>query len=207
MKKRLLLITILSFLWFAGICLAGEAPHQISVFVLNRDIADFKDYVIMETALPIRYMENIEEVEIKPIKGIKTGYIAYATCAAPGHIVRIKLKYKESSKNFFENLFKQIKKKYGEPDEYRGDPFHILIAWKWSFIDKEGNRISLNLQHNTQDPDQKMGNAIKLTMRNLVEEDQQCYRLKADDPREKLRQRNGKVMDTGLSGWDLYMPR
>jgi hypothetical protein len=207
MKKRLLLITILAFLWVAGICLASEAPHQVSVFVLNRSIADFKDYVIMETALPIRYMENIEEVEIKGIKGLKTGYIAYATCAAPGHIVRIKLKYKDSSKNFFKNLFKQIKKKYGEPDEYRGDPFQILIAWKWSFIDKEGNRISLNLQHNLLDPDQKTGNAIKLTMWNQVEEDQQCHRLKADDPREKLRQRKRKVMDSGLSGWDLFMPR
>ena len=207
MNKRLLFITVLALLWVAGICLAGEAPHQISVFVLNRDIADFKDYVIMESALPIRYMENIEEVEIKSIKGLKTGYIAYATCAAPGHIVRIKLKYKDSSKKFFKDLLKQIEKKYGEPDEYRGDPFHILIAWKWSFIDKEGNRISLNLQHNFQDPNQKMGNAIKLTMWNLVEEDQQCYRRKADDPREKLRQRNGKVLDSGLSGWDLYLPR
>ena len=207
MKKRLSFITILAFLWVAGICLAVEAPHQVSVFVLNRDIAGFKDYVIMETAIPVRYMENIEEVEIKPIKGLKSGYIAYATCAAPGHIVRIKLKYKDSSKQFFKNLFKQIKKKYGEPDEYRGDPFQVLIAWKWSFIDEEGNRISLNLQHNTQDPDQKIGNAIKLTMRNLVEEDRQCHRLKANDPREKLRLRDGNVMDTGLSGWDLYLPR
>ncbi|MGD8443043.1 MAG: hypothetical protein PVI94_06065, partial [Desulfobacterales bacterium] len=80
MNKRLLFITVLALLWVAGICLAGEVPHQISVFVLNRDIADFKDYVIMESALPIRYMENIEEVEIKSIKGLKTGYIAYATC-------------------------------------------------------------------------------------------------------------------------------
>ncbi len=207
MNKRLLFITVLALLWAAGICLAGEAPHQISVFVLNRDIADFKDYVIMESALPVRYMENIEEVEIKSIKGLKTGYIAYATCAAPGHIVRIKLKYRDSSKKFFKDLLKQIKKKYGEPDEYRGDPFHILIAWKWSFIDKEGNRISLTLQHNFQDPNQKMGNAIKLTMWNLVEEDQQCYRRKTDDPREKLRQRNGKELDSGLSGWDLFMPR
>jgi hypothetical protein len=207
MKKILLSFTILVFLWFAGICLAVEAPHQVGVFVLNRGIADFKDYVVMETAIPIRYMENIEEVEIKPIKGLKTGYIAYATCAAPGHIVRIKLKYQDSSKKFFKNLFKQIKKKYGEPNEYRGDPFQVLIAWKWSFIDKEGNRISLNLQHNSQDPNQKMGNAIKLTMWNLVEEDQRCHQLRADDPREKLRQRNGKVMDTGLSGWDLFMPR
>jgi len=75
MKKILIFVTILAFVWVAGICLAGEAPHQVGVFVLNRDIADFKDYVIMETALPIRHMEDIEEVEIKPIKGFKSGLI------------------------------------------------------------------------------------------------------------------------------------
>ena len=190
MKKILLSITTLAFLWVAGTCLAGQAPHQVSVFVLNRDLADFKDFVIMETALPIRYMENIEEVEIKPIKGLKSGYIAYATCSAPGQIVRIKLKYKDSSKNFFENLLKQSKNKYGEPAEYRGDPFHIFVAWKWSFIDKDGNRISMTLQHNSQDPEEKMGNAVKLTMTNLIEEDQRCYKQKGIDPREKLRQRD-----------------
>lgn len=207
MKKRLLFITILAFFWVAGICLASEAPHQVGVFVLNRDIADFKDYVIMESALPIRYMENIEEVEIKPIKSIKSGLIAYATCKAPGHIARIKLKYKDSSKKFFENLLKQVKKKYGEPDEYRGDPFHILIAWKWSFVDKDGNQISMTLQHNTLDPEEKEGNAIKLTMTNLIEKDQHCYKLKALDHRERLRQRDWKVVDQGLTGWDLYMPQ
>lgn len=207
MKKILLFIAILALFEVAGICLAGDAPHQVGVFVLNRDIADFKDYVIMETALPIRYMENIEEVEIKPIKGFKSGYIAYATCAAAGHIVRIKLKYQDSSKNFFENLLKQVKKKYGEPDDYLGDPFHILIAWKWSLTDNDGNRISLTLQHNAQDPEQKMGNAVKLTMTNLLEEDQRCYKIKALDHREKLRQKDWKVTDPGLTGWDLYVPR
>ena len=197
----------MAFLAVAGICSAGEAPHQIGVFVLNQDIADFKDYVIMETALPIRYMENIEEVEIKPIKGIKSGLIAYATCAAPGHIVRIKLKYQDSSKKFFEKLLKQIEKKYGESGDYRGDPFHILIAWKWSFTDKDGNRISLILQHNTLDAEEKMGNAIKITMTNLIEEDQNCYNQKALDHREELRRRDWKVTYPGLSGWDLYVPK
>jgi len=207
MKKILIFVTILAFVWVAGTCLAGQAPHQVSVFVLNRNLADFKVFVIMETALPIRYMENIEEVEIKPIKGMKSGYIAYATCAAPDHIVRIKLKYKDPSKTFFEDLLKQFKKKYGEPNEYRGDPFHIFVAWKWSFIDKDGNRISLTLQHNSQDPEEKMGNAVKLTMTNLIEEDKQCHKLKGRDPREKLRQGDWKVVDPGLTGWDLYVPR
>jgi hypothetical protein len=207
MKKKLLFISILAYFGVAGICLAGDAPHQVGIFVLNRDIADFKDYVIMETALPIRYMENIKEVEVKTIKGFKSGLIAFASCTAPGHIVRIKLKYKDSSKTFFKDLLKRIKKKYGIPDEYRGDPFQILIAWKWSFIDDEDNNISLILQHNTQDAEEKRGNAIKLTMTNLIERDQDCHKKKALDHREKLRQRDWKIIDPGLSGSDLYVPR
>ena len=207
MKTILFLTSAVVFFSLSGICLAGEAPHEVGVFVLNRDIADFKDYVIQETALPIRHLENIEEVEIKPIEGIKSGLIAYATCVAPGHIVRIKLKYKDSSKKFFENLLKQVKKKYGEPEQYRGDPFHIFIAWKWSFTDKDGNRISLTLQHNAQDADEKRGNAVKLTMTNLIEEDQRCYKKKELDHRERLRQRNWKMIKPELSGWDLFVPR
>jgi hypothetical protein len=161
----------------------------------------------METALPIRHMENIEEVETKPIKGLKSGLIAYATCAAPGHIVRIKLKYADSSKKFFENLLKRVKKKYDEPDEYKGDPFHILISWKWSFVDKDSNRISLTLQHNSQNAEAKKGNAVKLTMTSLIEEDQRCYKIKALDERERLRQRQWKLLTPPLSGWDLYVPR
>lgn len=207
MRKQLFIFTALVSLWLTATCLAGEAPHQVAVFKLNGNIAEVKDYVIMETALPIRYMENIEEVEIKPIEGFKSGMIAYATCAAPGHIVRIKLKYKDASKKFYDKLLKRIKKKYGEPSEYRGDPFHILVSWKWSLIDKDGHRISMTLQHNSMDTEEKVGNAIKLTMTSLIEEDQRCYKVKALDQRQKLRQQKWKIMAPKMSGWDLYVPR
>jgi hypothetical protein len=207
MKKIFVLAVSAALLWIADVCPAADAPHQVAVFKLNGDIADIKDYVIMETALPVRYMENIEEVEIKPIEGIKTGLIAYATCTAPGHIVRIKLKYDDSSKDFYEKLFAKLKEKFGEPDEYRGDPFHILISWKWSFVDKDRNRISMTLQHNSMDTEEKLGNAIKLTMTSLIEEDERCYAAKDLDQREKLRQRKGEIMTPGLTGWNLYVPR
>ena len=207
MKKQLCTFTVLVFLWITGISFAGNAPHQVAVFKLGSNIADFKDYVIMETALPIRYMENIEEVEIKPIEGLKSGLIAYASCSAPGHIVRIKLKYADSSKKFYNQLLKRIKKEYGDPSEYRGDPFHILISWKWSLVDKDGNRISMTLQHNSMDAEKKMGNAIKLTMSSLIDEDRQCYKVKALDKREKLRQRQSKITTPELTGWNLFVPR
>ena len=116
MKKILIIAACAALLGIAGISWAEDAPSQVAVFKLNSNIADVKDYVIMETALPIRHMENIEEVEIKPIEGIKSGLIAYATCTAPGHIVRIKLKYKDASRKFYENLLKRIKKKVWRPE-------------------------------------------------------------------------------------------
>ena len=207
MKKQVILFAALTLIMVKANCLAADAPHQVAVFRLNESISDVKDYVIMETALPIRYMENIEEVEIKPIQGIKSGLIAYATCAAPEKIVRIKLKYKDSSKKFFEKLLKLIKGKFGEPKQYRGDPFHILISWKWSFVDDMGNRISLTVQHNSMDTEEKMGNAIKLTLINLIEEDQRCHRTKALDKRQNLRQRKWKLMTPELTGWDLFVPQ
>jgi hypothetical protein len=208
MKKWLLLnLSLLTFFWLAGFCLAAAAPHEVGGFVLNRNIADFKDYVIMETALPIRYMENIEEVEVKSIAGIKSGLIAYATCIEPGHIVRIKLKYADSSKKFYEDLVEKIKEKYGKPNEYRGDPFHVVISWKWSFVDEENNSISMILQHNTMDTEEKKGNSIKLTMSNLIEKDRKCYNMKTLNQREKKRLRNWKVMRPELSGWELFVPR
>ena len=207
MKKILILAACAALLGIAGTGLADEVPSQVAVFKLSGNIADVRDYVIMETALPIRHMENIEEVEIKPLEGFKSGLIAYATCTAPGHIVRIKLKYKDSSKKFYEGLLKRIKKKFGDPSEYRGDPFHILIGWKWSFVNKDGGRISMTLQHNSMDTEEKMGNAIKLTMTSLIEEDKRCYEVKALDQREKLRQQNRITMEPELSGWNLFVPR
>ena len=197
---------ILLFIWVPIPALAA-APHQLGGFVLDQDIKAFENRVIMDTALPVRYAENIEEVEIKPTQGFKSGLIAYGTCSKPGHIIRIKLKYAESSKQFYNDLLKQYKKRFGEPDEYQGDPFHVVIAWKWSFTDEHNHKISLILQHNAQDEDAKIGNAVKMTDTTLMEEDLECYKLKQLDYRERLRQRKWESVNPGDTGWDRYLPR
>ena len=206
MIKILSFVLTLFFFIAAGIAFA-EAPHQIGGFVLDQDIKKFEDRVIMDTALPVRYAENIEEVEIKFTQGFKSGLIAYGTCARPGHIVRIKIKYADSSKKFYKDLLKQVKKRFGEPDEYRGDPFKIVDAWKWSFVDRQNHRISLILQHNTKDEQEKMGNSVKLTNTTLMEKDLLCYKNKQLDYRERLRQREWKAVKPQTSGWELFLPR
>ena len=206
MRDKLIFGLALLLLCAPGLTRA-EAPHEVGGFALDRNIEDYKDRVIMDTALPVRYAENMEEVEIKFTEGFKSGLIAYGTCARAGHIIRIKLKYADSSKDFYEELLKRFKKRFGDPDEYRGDPFHIVEAWKWSFVDKQEHRISLTLQHNEQDEEGKKGNAVKLTDITLIEEDALSYKHKQLDQREKLRQRKWKAVKPELSGWDLFVPR
>ncbi len=206
MFKVLSFVFTLFFFIAAGIAFA-DAPHQVGGFGLNQDIKKFEDRVIMDTALPVRYAENIEEVEIKFTQGFKSGLIAYGTCDQPGHIVRIKLKYADASKKFYKDLLKRFKKRFGEPDEYRGDPFKIVDAWKWSFVDAQNHRISLILQHNTKDEQEKMGNSVKLTNTSLMEKDFLCYKNKELDYRERLRQREWKAVKHKESGWELFVPR
>jgi len=206
MIKILSFVLTLFFFFVAGSAFA-EAPHQVGGFVLDQDIKKFEDRVIMDTALPVRYAENIEEVEIKFTQGFKSGLIAYGTCDQPGHIVRIKLKYADSGKKFYQNLLKQFKKRFGEPDEYRGDAFKIVDAWKWSFVNQQNHKISLILQHNARDEQEKIGNSVKLTNTTLMEKDLLCYKNKQLDYRERLRQREWKAVKPEESGWELFLPR
>jgi hypothetical protein len=206
MKKKVI-ITMAVFLLLAPGMTLAEAPQQVGGFVLDQDIKKFEDRVIMDTALAVRYAENFEEVEIKFTRGFKSGLIAYGTCDQPGHIVRIKLKYADSSKKFYKDLLKRFKKQFGEPDEYRGDAFKIVDAWKWSFVNKQNHRISLILQHNSKDEEEKMGNSVKLTNTTLMEKDLLCYKNKQLDYRERLRQREWKAVKPKTSGWELFVPR
>jgi hypothetical protein len=99
----------------------------------------------------------------------------------------------------------RYKKRFGKPDQWRGDPFHVLVAWKWSFKDREGNLISLILQHNIEDTTKKIGNAVKLTMLNFEEEEIRCFEKKESKIRvpELEQDRKAKVEQN----WDFFIPR
>jgi hypothetical protein len=186
---------------------AGEVPLSVAGFTLGRPIAEVAGRVIMETALPVRYMENLHEVEILPISGFKSGLIAFGTCRSPHAIVRIKLKYEDGSAEFFEELLRRFKKEFGDPAEYQGDPFRVFISWKWSFSDAHANRISLILQHNVQDEEEKIGNAVKLTLHNRLEEDSRCFQENRMERREALRQSRPPPVRSGTTAWDLFVPK
>ncbi len=160
----------------------AQTPTGVGGFVLNTDVKQYKSELKAKTTLPIRFMEGISEVEIQQRPGFKSGYIAYGNCAAPGKVVRIKLKYKDSSKNYYEELLEAYRDKFGKP-KWLGDPFHVISTWKWSFKDGN-NQVEIFLQHNLSNKDEKLGNSVKVTMLNMLIDELECFRAKNPDFRK-----------------------
>jgi hypothetical protein len=185
MGKILLCVVVVSALVLPGPVMA-QAPQQIAGIKLGANIDQYKDILQMNTALPVRHMEYLSEVELKPsFEGYRSGYMFYGNCDKPGRIVKVKLKYERGDQAFFDDLLKQFKRKFGEPDQYRGDAFRAFVAWKWSFTDKDKNKISLILQHNSSDVEEyTTGNSIKLTVTSLIEKEAKCYEEKNPETKQ-----------------------
>ena len=160
----------------------------------------------METALPIRYRRYLQEVEIKHRNGFKSGIISFISRTSSHRIVRIKLKYADSSIEFYKSLLKRFIEQFGQPSEYRGDLFHILEGWKWSFVDQEENKISLILQHNNRDTQQKMGNCVKLTLWNLIDEERCKFGKQPSKPNKKGQNSQVEFKGYDFIDWERFLP-
>jgi hypothetical protein len=174
-------ILVATILLFPNHSSADNAPSKIAGLSLGKQIAMFVDLVQMETSIVLPDRQHLREVRIRETDGYKSGVVVFGTCSKPGQIVRIKLKYVYEDKNFFDELLEKFKKTFGEPDEWRGDPFHVIIAWKWSFRDENGDKIGMILQH-SRDEDYKWGNSIKLTNSTLMEQERLCSEKKNKEP-------------------------
>jgi hypothetical protein len=206
MRRNILLSMLVAILvLFPGPGSADQAPSKIAGLTLGEKIANFVQLVQMETAMPIRYQEYLRVVQTGDLDGYKSGTVEFGDCLAPGRIVRIKLKYEDPEKKFFNELLKRFKKKFGEPDEWRGDPFHVIMAWKWSFRDKDNNSISLILQH-SMDEEQKFGNSVKLTNTTFVEKERLCYERKHPESAESRKSKSTVKKKLTEADYQRFIP-
>lgn len=180
----------------------AEAPHQLAGFVLGDQLSKYQDLVDMQTKMPLRRSKSIDAIEIRNPAGYKYGLIWVGNCTVPNRIVSIRMKYADSSKKFYDELLKRFKQRFGEPSEWRGDPFHIVISWKWSFVDDQKNRISMILEHNKRDEDETVGNTVKLTMWNLIDEEQNCEKEKFPASGDMSTKTEAEPPN-----WDFLVPR
>jgi len=114
----------------------------------------------------------VKRVPVKRDKYFSGGYVLVGTCAAPGRVVRIKLRYVNPDVDYFRTLAGDLLKLYGDPTEYKGDFDGRTMGNKWAFTDGETRPVSLILQRTeAEDPEIGTGNTIKLTNWGLLEAD------------------------------------
>ena len=89
--KKIILMWLTVMVVFVPAAAWAKTPHGVAGFVLGEQLSKYKDMLQMDTVQPVRHFEAVKEVEIKPIKGIKSGIISYGVCASPGKIIRIKI--------------------------------------------------------------------------------------------------------------------
>lgn len=152
----------------ASLAGAAEVPRTLGGFVLGEPIETVADRLRMDTVVKDRETGCLMEVDVVPGEGFESGSINYGTCVDRNRIVRIKLKYADGSEKFFKMLLNRYKQRFGDPNEWRGDPFHVVIAWKWTFKARDGSRVSLILQHNQQDDEEKIGNSVKMALSDAM---------------------------------------
>lgn len=201
MKNNVLILCFVMVLFPYHLAHA-KFPIHLGGFVLGADISNYESMVDMKTFRDLPFSQYLEEGLIIPQPGFKSGLIAYGMCKSPKKILRIKLKFSDSSKKFFERLLQKYREQLGEPDEYKGDPFQTMIAWKWSFLNDQNEKISLILQHNIMVDDEKMGNSVKLTLTSRIDEEKECYLKKF--PEKESQPVQLKKPDKEL--WKLFVP-
>jgi hypothetical protein len=80
-----------------------------------------------------------------------------------------------------------------------------LHIWKWHFTDKDQNRITLNLQYNAKDPDANIGNMVKLSYPDRIEEERACFIQSYDIANKNIA--TEKKEQLKKSDWSYLIPR
>lgn len=194
--RTLLFATIFQFLISAAVVSSSEIPHEIGGFLLGEDITEYSE---------IEYSNYLKEVVVTNWHGFRKGIISYGICAYPGKIVIIAMKYEDSSKDFFDELFKRYKDKFGKPALWGGDAFGILSKWKWVFTDENNLRVNLILQHNLKNDNENIGNMVKLYYPEREREERICFIEQCEINKSEEQQK--QILERKEKNWDYLIPR
>ncbi len=194
--RTLLFAIIFPIFISAAVVSSIEIPHEIGGFRLGEDITEYSE---------IEYSNYLKEVVVTDWYGFRNGIISYGICAFPGRIVRISMKYEDSSKDFFDELLKKYRDKFGKPSIWGGDAFGILSKWKWVFTDENNLRVNLILQHNLKNDNENIGNMVKLYYPDREREERICFIEQCEINKSEEQQK--QILERKEKNWDYLIPR
>ncbi len=175
---------------------AENVPHEIAGIVLGTSVDEYPD--IIKTNF-------LKDMVVTDWHGFRNGTISYGTCKYVNRILKIDMKYADKSEDLFKKLLKEFREKFGEPDEWKGDSFGVMRIWKWQFIDKEQNKVSLSLQYNGKDSNETIGNMVKLSYPKKIEEERLCFINMCKNSNKHLDTTRREELNK--SDWSYLVPR
>ena len=197
MTRIIALVVCCLFLLAPGPVAAAEnPPHEIAGIALGSQVDSYPDII---------RSNFLKEVVVTDWHGFRNGVISYGSCRYDGQILKIDMKYEDKSKDFYATLLAKFRERFGEPDSWAGDSFGVMLIWKWQFVDSENNKISLALQHNSKNTDETLGNMIKFSLPEKIEEERRCF---VDLCRQRHKETDDKRREElKKTDWSFLIPR
>ena len=191
------------FIFLCSLLLSVSAPTSKPVAAANQPltVGGFTLGTLIEDYDVAKHQNFVKEVVVYGIKGFRKGFITYGECDRPGEILRIKLKFKEPSFTFYEQLLERYKKNFKSKPKFIGGSFGKVKAWKWVFSSNEGQRITLVLQHNLKDEEESIGNTLKLSLPDQLIAERNCSN-KNQSPAQEGIENQTQPLD-----WNLFLPK
>jgi len=190
------LLFFLALLLFAtSAATAPKAPISIAGIRLGGDIDDYPDVV---------RSNFMRDVVVTDWHGFRKGIISYGECKYKGQILKIDMKYGDKSREFFEELLKRYKSRFGEPQSWEGDSFGVMRIWKWSFTDDNGDEVSLTLQYNGKNSRETIGNMVRLSFPKMMEEERNCFNQMCQEHKHASGQERQRELEQ--SDWSHLIP-
>jgi hypothetical protein len=158
---------------------AAEVPLELAGLRLGETVSAAGDKLRPDAGDQEIRRSGLAMAPVAPVAGYRSGYVDYGRCASPGRIVRIKMRYADDSLEFFDKILSALKKRYGEPSQWRGNAFGTLRTWKWSLTAADGSRVSLILMYYAGDDGTfTQGNSIRIAASDFIRQEERCQEAK-----------------------------
>lgn len=184
---------------------AGNGPMELAGIRLGQSVDALSGKLVHSEVDPSPYRPSVGIAAVAPLPGYRSGYVDVGLCANPGHVVRIKMNYADGSLAFYEKLLEALKKRYGEPKEWRGNAFGTLRTWKWSLRGPANEPVSVILMHyDGEDGAFTDGNSIRISATDMVRQEERCQAARSKAGGATSADRD---MDAESLGLDWFLPR
>jgi hypothetical protein len=185
---------------------AADAPTNLAGITLGDEAAKHKGRIRAASPPAPGSAPWVRRLPVTADKFYSGGYVLVGTCAAPGRVLRIKMRYRDESLDFFRKISGDMLSRYGDPTEYKGETDGRVMGNKWAFSDPWLRPVSLILQRvEGEDPEAGPGNTIKLTNWGLLEAERACWQERHAAPAAKPAAKTGRAGKTGPDNG--YLPR